>query len=178
MQVRLNQIISMNASPPLPGWARLGDGFLGSRWLRIVLAAALALAAARHEMLAQQGVGDPPRITNQPVSQVVLVGATVSFHVGVAASATPLVYQWYTSSIPIPDGTNATLWLPNVQTDQAGQYWVTVANAAGSPDPLVVDLTVIGPGGVGCTDMLLGGTATQMFDNFGVINQPNDFVIG
>src|SRR5262249_55887848 len=74
IRVRLTQAPRMNA-PSLHARARPRDGPFGPRWLRISLLAALALATARLEMAAQVGFGDPPRITNQPQSQVVLVGA-------------------------------------------------------------------------------------------------------
>src|ERR1041385_9174489 len=164
----------MNASPPLCDRAPPGDGSIGPSRLRIVFLVVLVMVVARLETLAQQGVGEPPRITNQPQSQIVLVGGNVSFRVGVAVSATPLSYQWHSSTMPIPDATNVTLKFLNVQTNQAGPYWVTVVNATGSVDSQPATLTVIGPGGVGCADMQIGGTATQTFNNIGMTNQPSE----
>jgi hypothetical protein len=168
------KVIRMNASPPVHGRTRSGDvNPLAPPCLRHMVVALLTLAAACFSSAAQQGVGDPPRITNQPQSQIILMGATVSFHLGVAVSATPLSYQWHYNTTPIPDATNSTIWLFNAQTNQAGQYWATVVNATGSQDSQPATLTVIGPQGAGCVDVSLGSVTSQTFNNLGVTNQPN-----
>lgn len=87
----------------------------------------------------------PPEITTQPVDQTIGVGGNVTFSV-VAAGTTPLSYQWYfNTDTLLTDETNATLTIDNVQTNDAGGYWVTVANVAGSATSAVAVLTVTGP---------------------------------
>jgi hypothetical protein len=74
----------------------------------------------------------------------------------------------------VPDATNATIWLTNVQTNLVGQYWVTVVNSTGPSESQPATLTVIAPDGSGCVDMPIGSMASQTFNNFGMTNQPND----
>lgn len=80
--------------------------------------------------------GDPapppkPQITQQPTNQNVNLGQTATFSVA-ATSLTPISYQWWFETNPIPGATNSSLVLSNVQSSQAGNYSVTVANTAGS----------------------------------------------
>ena len=88
----------------------------------------------------------PPSITTQPTSQVATAGTDVVFAVAATGTA-PLSYQWR-FGIPgsgggnIPGATNATLTVTNVQPTNAGNYRVTVSNAAGSATSLVATLTV------------------------------------
>jgi hypothetical protein len=74
----------------------------------------------------------PPVITNQPQSQTVLVGTTVTFTVGAwTADVDPfatLYYQWRKDSVAIPSSTNSTLTITNAQNFDAGSYSVTVSN--------------------------------------------------
>ncbi len=85
-----------------------------------------------------------PSITTQPVSQSVMVGATVSFAV-VASGTAPLSYQWRFNGANIGGATNATIDLPGVTTAQAGNYSCFVANAAGSVTSSATTLTVSAP---------------------------------
>jgi hypothetical protein len=83
----------------------------------------------------------PPVITQQPRSQEVPVGANVAF--GVQVSGTPpFQFQWRRNGSPIPPGTNATLWLNNVQLEHAGTYDVVVRNIAGEVISAPATLTV------------------------------------
>jgi hypothetical protein len=72
-----------------------------------------------------------PRITSQPFDQSVQSGDSVQFHVGADGAPLP-AYQWRFNNVDLPGETNATLFLPNVTTSQAGIYSVVVANLAGS----------------------------------------------
>jgi hypothetical protein len=89
-----------------------------------------------------------PVITNQPQSQTAVAGSSATFSVG-ATGTPPLSYQWrrHTNSISIgliPDATNATLVLTNVQPT-AHRFSVVVTDGAGlavtSTPP--VQLTVV-----------------------------------
>ena len=75
-------------------------------------------------------LGGPPAITVQPANQVVTVGGTASFGVGVSG-ALPLSYQWSCNTTNILGATNATLTLTDVQMSQAGNYAVLVTNSYG-----------------------------------------------
>jgi len=72
-----------------------------------------------------------PFIHPSPADQAVLTGSNVTF-TAFAFGTTPIFWQWQFNSTNIDGATNATLVLPNVTTDQAGAYSVTVTNAIGS----------------------------------------------
>jgi uncharacterized repeat protein (TIGR03803 family) len=73
----------------------------------------------------------PVLVTNQPVSQIVPSGSTVSFSVGVAGAA-PLNYQWNSNSIPLPGATNAILTFTNVSLAASAIYSVLITSSYGS----------------------------------------------
>jgi hypothetical protein len=81
---------------------------------------------------ALQLVGDtlPPRITADPESAIVNPGNNAPFAV-TAVSPSALTYQWRFNGFNLPSETNATLFVPNVQSTNAGAYSVRVANTNG-----------------------------------------------
>jgi hypothetical protein len=84
----------------------------------------------------------PPSITQQPVSLGVLTGSNVTFSVTATGDA-PLTYRWFFNGTnAIAGGTNAALLLPNVGTNNAGNYHVVITNAVGSVTSSVATLTV------------------------------------
>ena len=89
----------------------------------------------------------PPTITAQPTNQMVLVGGTATFSVGVVG-ALPLSYQWSFNTTNIVGATNATLTLANVQLTNAGNYAVTITNLYGSTISSNALLTVSTSGGL------------------------------
>lgn len=90
----------------------------------------------------------PAVILAQPTNQTVDVGGTATFSV-IADGAQPLSYQWsflnFYGSTKIVGATNATLTLFNVQTNQAGSYFVQVANVRGPINSTNAMLTVNTP---------------------------------
>ena len=82
-----------------------------------------------------------PAITSQPTSQTVTAGNSVSFTV-VATGTNPLSYQWYYNSSPISGAVSATYAINPVTAGNAGNYYVTVTNTAGSATSNTVSLTV------------------------------------
>jgi pectate lyase len=86
-----------------------------------------------------------PSIITQPQNQTVTVSNNASFNV-VATGSQPLYYQWYynTNSL-LPNATNSTLNLINVQFSDAGDYSVTVSNSLGTADSNFATLTVNAP---------------------------------
>ncbi len=86
----------------------------------------------------------PPAIVTQPTNETVLVGDTATFSV-LAASMTPLSYQWSWNTTNIPGATNTALVLTNVQLYQAGTYSVQVTNLGGITNSTNVVLTVLLP---------------------------------
>ena len=86
--------------------------------------------------------GTPPFITRQPTNETVTIGSSATFNVSAGGTA-PLSYVWrlFGTNIMIV-GTNATLTLNNVQTNEAGGYQATVSNAYGTTNSIIVTLTV------------------------------------
>jgi hypothetical protein len=86
----------------------------------------------------------PPSILTQPQSAAVLPGTNVTF--SVAANGTlPLAYQWRRNGAGIANATNDLFNLVNIQSANAGDYTVVVANEGGSVTSAVAVLTVLGP---------------------------------
>jgi len=83
----------------------------------------------------------PPEITQQPVSQSVLLGSNAIFTV--SASGGQLQYQWQLNGHDISGANSATLQIPNVQSINAGNYTVVVRNTGGSVSSGTAVLTVI-----------------------------------
>ena len=100
--------------------------------------------------------GTAPTITNAPASQSVYVGDNATFTVGATGSA-PLNYQWlFNSTNSISGATAASLILTNVQSTNAGGYYVVVTNSAGSASTNA-SLTVVQPPKFGTTALATGG---------------------
>jgi pectate lyase len=83
-----------------------------------------------------------PTIVADPQSQSYLTGQSATFTVAAGGSA-PLSYQWYyNTNAAIPNATNASLTLANLQTTNAGTYSAIVTNLAGSATSSYAPLTV------------------------------------
>ena len=85
----------------------------------------------------------PPRVFSDPASITVLRGSSAVFTVG--AEGTALNYQWRFNGSSLPDATNDTLALANVEPFQAGLYSVRISNAVGSVVSASASLTVTVP---------------------------------
>jgi hypothetical protein len=86
----------------------------------------------------------PPTITAQPQDLVAALGEPAVFNVSAAGSA-PLAYQWYFGNAPIVNATDRTLTVATGSATAAGNYFVIVANAAGSATSRVARLTLRAP---------------------------------
>jgi len=80
----------------------------------------------------------------QPTNLLANAGTSPMFSV-TAGGITPIQYQWYFNSALQANATNATLTINNVQTNNAGSYYVIVTNNYGSLTSSVAILTVIPP---------------------------------
>lgn len=74
---------------------------------------------------------EPPAITCQPQHHTNVIGSTITLTV-CATGTPPLAYQWFRGSGILPQGTNATLLLSNVQPSQAGNHRVVITNSEGA----------------------------------------------
>jgi alpha-tubulin suppressor-like RCC1 family protein len=83
----------------------------------------------------------PILIITQPQSRAVFAG--FSTNLSVTASGAPLLrFQWRLQGTNLPGATNATLALPNVQFNQAGDYTVVITNGYGAVTSQVATVTV------------------------------------
>ncbi len=80
-------------------------------------------------MQLEASIPEQVTITNQPQSQTVIEGATVTFSVG-ADGAPPFFYQWFKDGFPLTDATNQTLVLTNVTSADAGAYFVDISSGS------------------------------------------------
>src|SRR6185437_10728044 len=80
----------------------------------------------------------------QPVDLAVAAGSNTVLETA-ASGSPPLYFQWSLNGTNILDATNSLLTLTDVQPIDAGQYVVTVANAAGSTSSVPTMVTVILP---------------------------------
>jgi phage/plasmid primase-like uncharacterized protein len=98
-----------------------------------------------------------PFITQPPTNQNVPAEATVKLSV-VAASPTPLTYQWFFQSAPIAGASSHTLTLTNFQSGAVGSYYALVANAIGSIPSAKANLQIAAQN---------HGTTNSGYDKFG-----------
>lgn len=82
-----------------------------------------------------------PFIVVQPTSRSVFRGSNTVFSV-LADGAPPLSYQWRFNGANLPNATNATLLLTNVQPTQNGMYSLRVTNRFGFADTVNAELFV------------------------------------
>jgi Immunoglobulin I-set domain/Immunoglobulin domain/Beta-propeller repeat len=95
-----------------------------------------------------------PVITTQPESQTVGVGSSVSFSVYGIDGTLPEFFQWLKDGTILMNGTNVSgsvlygatnnvLTIANVQTNDAGTYWLAITNPAGVVTSSQAVLTVV-----------------------------------
>lgn len=87
-------------------------------------------------------VGNPPSITQQPSSQSVAAGGTASFTI-IASGTSPLSFQWKFNGTNLAGASASAFSIPNVQSNNAGQYSVAVTNAYGVALSSNATLTVL-----------------------------------
>ena len=85
-----------------------------------------------------------PQIKEQPKSQVVLEGDTVTFTVKAEGTA-PLNYQWYKDNIAIEGATSETYTIESVTAEDLGNYKVVVTNTEGEVVSDVAVLSLLQP---------------------------------
>ncbi len=110
-------------------------------WTNLALEPQFTATKVNLQALAATNPPSAPIILVHPRSLSVIEGQTATFRL-TANGTRPFAYQWRFNDADLPDATNATLVLPNVQTNQAGPYAVRVSNAAGSATSSNAALTV------------------------------------
>jgi hypothetical protein len=120
------------------------------------VAGAMAASAGAYDVVVSNAYGSvtslvavltvlvPPSITTQPTNQTVVAGANLSFQASVAGSS-PMSYQWFFYSKPIPGATADTLSISNAQTIEAGTYALLITNTAGATTSSNAYLKVLVP---------------------------------
>ena len=92
--------------------------------------------------------GPPPSIVTQPVSLMVAQGSSAVFQVGALYAG---AYQWQMNGGNLTDNGRITgsggsvLTIPGAQLADSGNYQVSITNAYGSTNSVVVTLTVVVP---------------------------------
>ena len=107
----------------------------------VVVTNSLGLAVSAEAALT---VFVPLAIVSEPVSQVVAIGGTARFSVGVVGTP-PFSYQWLSNGVPITNAIAADLQLDNAQPAQSGGYSVVVGDARGSVTSSIAGLQVFEP---------------------------------
>ena len=64
-------------------------------------------------------IHSPPAVKGQPVGQLALFGCAINFQVSATGTA-PLHYQWSQDGTALPNETNLTLVIPDVQPAETG----------------------------------------------------------
>ena len=90
----------------------------------------------------------PPSITAQPQNQTALTGGSATFTVTATGTA-PLGYQWRKGAADLAGETGATLARNHLTVVDAGDYFVTVTNSAGSAVSEPATLRLVGPPTIG-----------------------------
>jgi hypothetical protein len=85
--------------------------------------------------------GSIPKITTEPLSQVVNAGSPVTMSV-VATATQALTYIWYKNDTLVVGATGATLSIPSAQASDAGTYSVIVTSPGGSVQSQAATLVV------------------------------------
>lgn len=84
----------------------------------------------------------PPSIATEPISQQILVASNVTFSVS-AYGTSPMNYQWQFNGTNINEATNNAFMIGMVETNDAGNYTVTITNDYGSVTSSIATLTVL-----------------------------------
>jgi hypothetical protein len=84
----------------------------------------------------------PPSILTEPKSQTVIATTAASFS-SVATGTAPLSIQWYFGTTALAGATNSILSWASVAASNAGNYYLTVSNAAGVAASSSATLTVL-----------------------------------
>jgi|GEM_PF-1474997 len=91
------------------------------------------------------GSNFPPALTSQPVSQSVIAGTNVTYSVGEVGTAPMTNHWWFNTNTSLAWSIGSTITLTNVQSTNAGNYFVVVNNKYGAITSAVVALSISAP---------------------------------
>jgi hypothetical protein len=153
----LRLTVSATGSPPLTyQWTYFGTAIPGQTNATLVITNAQTTDSGSYGVTISNGQGSvdssivevmvnpsqPPEITQEPVSITRFAGGTATFTVAATGSGN-LRYQWQFNTANIPNATNTSLVITNVQAANAGDYRVVVTNAFGTATSATATLTVV-----------------------------------
>ncbi len=109
-----------------------------------------------------------PAITNQPSSQTIFYGSSVTFAVGASGTA-PLAFQWYRDGARLSGATSSAYSLATVLSNDSGAGFVaTVTNSSGAATSQVAVLSVdLGITGSQQVTQLLSFASTWAYNQTG-----------
>jgi hypothetical protein len=148
--------VAVGTAPLSYQWTFDGTNLIGATNTSLILASVQSDQAGTYAVVvtnlygsmtssnATLAVGFAPSITTQPTSQTNVAGTTATFTV-LASGSTPLYYQWLDGGTNLPGANGANLVIADVQTNNAGVYWVVVTNVFGSATSSNATLTVLSP---------------------------------
>jgi hypothetical protein len=83
-----------------------------------------------------------PIFVEQPLATWAAAGWSAVFS-AMAEGSAPIHYQWYFNGQPMRNQTNASLILPVVKGDMAGNYYLVAGNSYGTARSTIAELTVV-----------------------------------
>ena len=150
-------VLAQGVPPPSYQWFKDGVPIAGATAATLVLTNIQLSSAGSYAVTLTNPVGSVTSnaailtvfnaanlITQQPQSQVVLIGDTATFTVVANAPGT-LNYQWRKNAVDIPGSTDSTLIIANVQPLDTGVYTVLVTSGTDAALSTPAILTVTSP---------------------------------
>ena len=137
-------IVTASGTPtPMYQWSKDGGPISGANSSSYSITGILTSDAATYTVTVSNGILPDAtsggavltvnNITLQPLSATVNVGDNVTF-TATTTGAAPNSFQWYEGGVAIQGATSSSYSITNVQTTDAGNYYVTESNGT-SPDP-------------------------------------------
>jgi alpha-tubulin suppressor-like RCC1 family protein len=183
-------VMVAGGTPPLSyQWQFSGTNIMGATGASLTLNNVQATNAGSYSVVVSNTYGvtnasavltinpSAPFLLSQPSNQEMVRGGAVTFTVS-ARGSDPLSYQWQFNHADIPDATNSSLTLSNIQTNNVGSYCVIVNNAYGTiassnATLVIVPTVIVGWGSVFTSSPnpplgLTNVTAISAGDNFSV----------
>jgi hypothetical protein len=159
-----NAVFTASASGSVPlsyQWLRNGDAIPGANTSSLSFPAQVSDAGGYTVVVTNQvgvitssvatlTVLVPPKFYAEPGSSANALGSTAQFSATVAGTA-PLAFQWYFNGLTVTNSGRITgafsnsVSIANLQTNDAGDYWLVVTNIAAAATSSVVHLTVALP---------------------------------